>query len=226
MKVKMRDGSEAERKLDRLVQFDPRSRNFPISYVNEGKVPRSYAWRCNTFLDQGTEGSCVGFGNTHELIARPSEVQNLGASYAITIYKDAQKIDPWEGEDYEGTSVLAGVKILHQQGWFESYRWAFGINDLILGVGRNGPAVIGVYWYEGMRDTDSNGYIHVSGSILGGHCLLCSAVNIREKRFTLHNSWGTTWGESGRCYISFSDMERLLREEGEAVFFLHRHSKN
>jgi hypothetical protein len=222
-----------KRTLDRLVNFDERSRNFPITAVIPSTKHRGYTWRCNSYLDQGSDGACVGFGVVHELAARPSEVLYLDAQYAKTkIYWPAQRLDPWEGGDYpgadphyEGTSVLAGVKIAQKYGWMDSYRWAFGLNDLILGVGHNGPAVLGVAWLEGMFDTDRDGYIHVTGKVQGGHCLLCKAVSVKHQRFTLHNSWGTGWGKGGDCYISFSDMKKLLYMEGEACFFLHRHKK-
>jgi hypothetical protein len=213
------------RKFGRYVDFDPKSRQYPMVLAIPSTKHRSYTWRCNTYLDQGNEGSCVGFGIAHELAARPAEVKGMDGSYAREIYFKAQKIDPWEGENYEGTSVLAGAKIAKDMGWFEEYRWVFGINTLILGVGHNGPALLGLAWFEGMIEPDEDGYIYADGNYLGGHCILCNAVDIKEKRFTLHNSWGVGWGLGGECYISFDDMEKLLYMEGEAVFFLKRHGK-
>ncbi len=232
--ILFKDGTTSERRFDRLVDFDPRSKKYPIRGFTPVKKDRSYTWRCHTYLNQGSEGACVGFGITHELMARPAEVPSLDEQYAKKqIYWPAQKVDPWEGGSYpnaypfyEGTSLLAGVKIAQSYGWFESYRWAFGINDLILGVGYNGPAVLGVAWYEGMREPDELGYIHVTGEALGGHCILCKAISVKKQRFTLHNSWGTAWGKNGDCYISFDDMQKLLSGNGEAVFFIKRHIDN
>jgi len=220
-------------KLDRLPDFDERSKNFPIRELSGSKKQRSYTWRCNEQLDQGPDGACVGFGVAHELIARPAEVKGITDTYAKqNIYWEAQKIDPWDGGSYpgaspfyEGTSVLAGVKVVHKMGWIDSYRWAFGLEDLILGVGHNGPAVIGVGWHGNMFQPDSDGYIHASGGIYGGHCVLVNAVNVKKQRFTIHNSWGKSWGMNGECYISFEDMGKLLADRGEAVFFLKRHNK-
>jgi len=229
--VTFKDGTTGVKKLGRLVDFDFRSKQYPIRTLTVTKKERSYTWRCRTHLDQGEEGACTGFGIVHELMARPAEVLNLNAKYAVQqIYWPAQTIDPWEGGSYpgaspfyEGTSVLAGVKIAHSYGWFDSYRWAFGINDLILGVGHNGPAVLGLAWYEGMIETNTLGYIKPTGKEVGGHCILCKAVNVKGQYFTLHNSWGTLWGVKGDCYVSFHDMQKLLSKEGEAVFFLKRH---
>ena len=232
--VKLKDGSVThDGRLDRVIQFDPRSRSYPICSAEDADKPlRSYTWRCLQWLDQGYEGSCVGHAIAHELAARPSEVP-MSHEYARNqIYFEAQKIDPWDGGAYpgavpfyEGTSVLAGVKVGYKLGWFDSYRWAFGLRDLQLGVGYNGPAVIGIPWYEGMCWPDREGFIHPEGERVGGHAILCNAISVKNGRFTLHNSWGQNWGMNGDCYIKFEDMERLLHERGEAVFMLHRHSK-
>ena len=221
-----------DRRLDRVVKFDERSRKFPIRQLVSTKQPRSYTWRCRSWLDQGQEGACVGFGVSHELAARPAEVQGLDNVFARNLYFDAQRNDEWEGGAYpganpfyEGTSVLAGVKAAHKLNYFAEYRWAFGIEDLMLGVGYNGPAVMGLLWTEGMFEPDSKGYIRPTGPILGGHCLLCNSISLKNNRFTLHNSWGPGWGRNGECYISIEDMALLLHYDGEAVFFLKRKSK-
>lgn len=220
-------------RLDRIPDFDDRSRQFPIKAIAKETDKVFQAWRCSKWLDQGQEGACVGFGITHELVAKPSIVPRKGPAYARkNIYWEAQKIDPWNGGAYpgaspfyEGTSVLAGVKVAHKLGWFESYRWAFGIEDLIQGILTEGPAVIGVSWFSGMHNIDRNKYIHANGRVVGGHCILCNSVHTKKKRFNLHNSWGKRWGNRGDAYISFSDMDKLLRMNGEAVFFIGRKTK-
>jgi len=197
------------------------------------KKRRAYTWRCNEWFDQGREGACVGFALGHEISARPAEFRGLDYKYLVEdVYHEAQRVDPWDGGSYpgaapfyEGTSVLAGVKILHKKGFFKSYRWAFGIEDLILGLGYIGPAVLGINWYTDMLNTDENGFIHPTGSVAGGHAILARAVNVKEGYITLRNSWGKNWGKNGDCYITFDDMEKLLGEYGEAVFMLNRTSK-
>jgi hypothetical protein len=211
-------------RLDRLVNFDRRSRAYPVTAIITAKKPRSYTWRTGPTLDQGNRGSCVGHGIVHELAARPAKAK-VGSIDAIQIYEAAQKIDPWPGENYEGTSVLAGVKVAQGDGWFEEYRWAFGLEDLILGVGRNGPAVVGTNWYSNMSKPDDRGYIHAYGSIIGGHCYLVMAVDVKRKRFKIQNSWGKSWGDNGHAWVSYNSMKKLLKGRGEACFFQKRHRK-
>jgi len=225
--VMLKDGSQVKnRKLDRLVQFDERSRNFPVrATIDPTRKPRSYTWRCDTYLDQGAEGACVGFSMTHELAGRPVCVPDLDVAFAREkVYWEAQKIDEWAGGSYpganpyyEGTSVLAGIKVLKKLGYIDEYRWAFGLDDLVLAVGYKGPAVLGVNWYEGMFDVLPCGHVHVTGQVAGGHAILCKGVSVTKRTFTLHNSWGSSWGNGGDALISWEEMDRLLHEAGEAV---------
>lgn len=117
---------------------------------------------------------------------------------------------------YEGTSVLAGMKVLQRMGYVEEYRWAFGLDDLVLAVGHTGPAVIGIPWFTDMFDVRSCGHIHVGGQVAGGHAILVKGVSVKHKTFTLHNSWGASWGNGGDCKVSWDEMEYLLHQQGEA----------
>jgi len=225
--VMLKDGSAvSDRRFDRIVQFDERSRNYPIRETLDSALqPRSYTWRCDTHLDQGPDGACVGFSMTHELIGRPVCVEGLDAKFAKeTVYWDAQRNDIWPGGSYpgaspfyEGTSVLAGIKVLQRLGYIGEYRWAFGLEDLIMAVGYKGPAVLGINWYEGMFNPLPCGHIHVYGNVAGGHAILCKGVSVTKRTFTLHNSWGSSWGDGGDALISWDEMKRLLYESGEAV---------
>lgn len=222
-------------RLDRVEQFDEESRKYNIADLQDGKKLRSYTWRCNEWFDQGHEGACVGFALGHELAARPAEVKELTHKILKTdIYWEAQRNDPWDGGAYpgatpfyEGTSVLAGVKRVKDMGYIEEYRWAFNIDDVLYGIGHNGPAVFGLPWYESMYYPDSKGFIKPEGRLMGGHCILGRAISVRKdkEKVTLRNSWGKNWGKNGDCYITFEDLEKLLNQRGECCFLMKRKSK-
>ena len=243
--ARLRDGSMVEDpRLDRLFEEDWRSLNFPVTRrLSRTAIqnPRSYTWACPIWLDQGSEGACVGFGCAHEAAARPVEVSGLTNDYARTrVYWEAQKIDPWSGGAYpganpfyEGTSVLAGVQIMQRIGFYSEYHWALTLEQLVVGVGYTGPAILGLDWYEGMFDTDENGWIRAEGFLAGGHCILAIGVrcvwpkgvaktfanlDLDRSYILLHNSWGRSWGVDGRAKISLRDMDRLLNANGEACF--------
>jgi len=236
----LKDGSTVQDpRLDRLAEFDEKSREYGVRelLMEAGETrPRSKSWVCPLWNDQGREGACVGFAWSHELAADPLRIL-ANEMTAMAIYKKAQFIDEWPGEAYSGTSVLAGAKVVQT---FKSnnklvmpeYRWAFGVDDLMLAVAYQGPAVLGLNWYQGMFNTDPTHFIRVSGSLRGGHCILARGIRIfwkagttdrttaevdREKSyFTLRNSWGKDWGRNGDCRITVADLERLLNESGDA----------
>ena len=206
----------SDRRLDRIPQFDPKSRRFGIASLLPDKPPRSYTWRTSKVLDQGQEGACVGFGWGHELLARPRVVSTVDDAYARSIYAEARRLDEWPGEDYEGTSVLAGAKAVLALGHMSEYRWAFNFDDLILTIGYHGPVVLGLNWYTGMMNADAEGYIRPTGHIEGGHCIAAIGVSVSRRRVMLVNSWGTDWGPlGGYCYLAFDDLRRLQDEQGE-----------
>ena len=66
------------------------------------------------FYNQGEEGACVGFG-----ISRLTSQLNRKLYDGFWLYHEAQKIDEWPGEDYDGTSVRAGLDILRKRGHCE-----------------------------------------------------------------------------------------------------------
>jgi hypothetical protein len=205
------------RTFDRIEQFDERSKAYPIRAAFNYDYPRSYTWRCPVWLDQGREGACTGFAVTHEAAARPAVIEGLTNQDAQQVYYRARELDRWPGTDYEGSSVLAAMKAGKERGWYAEYRWAFSTMDLAIAVSRHGPAVIGVAWYTNMFQPDYNDFIHASGQMIGGHAILCHGFNVKGNYFKLHNSWGPNWGVNGECKISFEDMDKLLKQHGEAV---------
>lgn len=248
----LKDGTEPlDPRLDRLYEEDWNSLNFPVTAVLEQRQPyeeyepESFTWSVGRFLDQGKEGACVGFGHAHEALARPNVVRihngaPIDAAFARDkIYFEAQKIDEWPGGSYpgatpvyEGTSVLAGAKVMQSLGIYSSYYWALDLKQLALAVSYVGPAVMGLKWYEGMFTPDSQFYIHPTGRLGGGHCLLANGVEIvwtdpaaekvwenvdkNKSFFRLHNSWGPNWAARGGCFITFKEMEQLLLDDGDA----------
>ena len=260
MNDQLKDGSRiSDLRLDRLVEFDERSLGFPLTEVLEPRLrPRSYTWRVSkdTVLDQGPDGACVGFAVANELLARPSEVRFGGGAKAYrfakqTIYWEAQKIDPWPGGSYpgadpfyEGTSILAGVKIAQRLGYFKEYRWTFNLHDLVIGLGYNGPAVLGVNWMTGMYYPDAKGFVRPEGQVAGGHAVLARGVKLKFNRHNFdwwnrtwddvdqdasyvlfRNSWGPGYGLNGDFKMTLPDLDVLLRDRGESVFFVKRTSK-
>lgn len=224
--VELKNGFKTEDpRLDRLPEFDERSRNYPIrALVTEEAPLRSRGWACPTWLDQGQEGACVGFSWSHELCAWPVAVKGISDDFARGIYKEAQKSDEWPGEDYEGTSVLAGAKTVAGKGYMDEYRWAFGVDDALRALGYQGPVVVGIPWYQSMFEPRPSGLVEVTPGGGGGHAILVRGVSLKARLkgepgpmpvVRLRNSWGKSWGVDGDCYIKVEDFASLLEAEGD-----------
>jgi hypothetical protein len=198
------------RKLDRLESFDARSKMFMVRRKVKGQEPIPKLWDCKIVLDQKNEGSCVGHGCAHRLIAAPVEMLWVDHNYAVKIYKRAQFLDDFPGEDYEGTSVLGGLKMMREAGLCTGWTWAFSTLDAQLGISYQGPGVAGLNWKTGMFDTDSEGYIHATGYTEGGHCVAVIGFDLPKQAFIILNSWGPQWGRNGRAFLSCDDYEKLL----------------
>lgn len=221
------------RTFDRRPRFDERSKEYPIRELVGAKEPRGFSWQ-HYVTDQGRQGACVGHACLQEAAARPVPVfgdpkrrpadQALLEATAREVYKRAQQLDPWPGEQYEGTSVLAGVQAGQERGWWREYRWALGpgadaaAKDVILALGYKGPVIMGTWWRSGMWSPDADGYLRATGSNEGGHAYLLTAYSKKRDAVYTPNSWGG----AGAGWITRADLTSLLADGGEGCIPLQR----
>jgi hypothetical protein len=230
---------------DRLgwrAEHDARSFDYPIRAALPMTIEdRPKQWLPGVVLNQGREGSCVGHAWTGELIGSPKPDNRVTADranrYAFDLYRAAQRVDEWPGESptYEGTSVLAGAKIVQSRSLIGEYRWAFSVEDVRDAVLTEGPVVIGIPWYSAMYNTRPSGLVEVDGSLVGGHALLVYGYhpgmringedwNTRYRVFRWRNSWSTAYGRNGSGLIRYEDLRDLLKGWGEACVPVNRKS--
>lgn len=213
-----------ERTFDWKPNHDPKSRMFGIKSTSSSRTTRY--WQTIGTLDQGSEGACVGHGVTGALMTPPTR---LGLPHpqqtAFGMYFGSRRIDEWEGEDYDGTSVNAGMKLARELGLITSWRWAFGVEELRTAVLEEGSVVIGIYWYESMYKTEASGLVKAEGEIVGGHCLLVNGYSsnrsvggVKGPFFRWKNSWGNEYGvQKGHGYVPYDTMNKLLQMDGECA---------
>lgn len=205
--------------LGRQISVDVRDKNYLIKdkiTITPKKITSKY-WDQNEWWgNQGNSPQCVGFSWAHWIEDGPIKHGGIPPIISPTlIYKEAQKIDEWPGENYDGTSVRAGAKYLQKTKKISNYYWAYDINTLVNTLLNVGPVVVGTYWYLRMFYPDKNGLIRIGGLIVGGHAYVINGIDTNKKLFRIKNSWGRGWGLQGNAYISFTDMERLIKMNGE-----------
>lgn len=201
---------------------DDRDKAFPLSRLMGAPVEHviSKVWKPARVTNQGDESSCVGHACWKLLESEPFVSPHSHLITPSYIYVEAKKVDEWQGVDYDGTSIRAGLSVLKREGLIQAYYHAEGFDDALeylLKRGEvGGPLVLGLRWTDSMFYPDTKGVIRPEGSGGGGHAVLAYAANWDARMVTIRNSWGESWSVGGDCLISFDDLEMLLSEDGSA----------
>jgi hypothetical protein len=211
-----------ERTLDWRPHWDPRSNAFRFTTVPMCATLRTRSSIMRTkgqWLDQGREGACTGFAAEHARALGPYK-QETSDSVAQLVYYEARRQDEWEGENYEGSSVNGAMKAQRLMGSIKAWRWATTGEEARHGLSYHGAGIIGSWWYDGMWSTDANGFLHPTGTKVGGHAYAIAGYKwINGNRaYRIENSWGRGWGDNGGAWISEFDFEALLADQGELAF--------
>jgi hypothetical protein len=231
-----------DKRLGRHVEFDPKSADYRVRGVVppvKQSVLRGKAWYITEMLDQGIPldvpgwdpSSCTGFSAGYDLIASPQRVRDITPLVCFKIYTNGKLYDYWDGEDYEGSSVLGIAKGLKELGYIGEYRWAFNIDEALNGLSWLGSLVVGTDWLESMFDPLPSGLLRVEGSaseVAGGHAYMINRIMLTKQYIRkllgkgepiregvpllgIHQSWGKGWGTGGRGLIWADDLEKLLK---------------
>jgi len=217
---------DAEHALGRLYAPDPRDSRYPLRLGLQAlpppvELPVNRYWRVGRpVLDQNGYPHCVAYAWKQWLMASP-----LRQGHKVNeekIYREAQLLDEWPGENYDGTSVRAGAKVLQQRKYISNYLWATTIAEVKQWILAYGPVVAGTNWYAAMSNPylskrgETYGYwVKPEGALLGGHAFALTGYSLIRKAFRGLNSWGLAWGEEGKFWIAEEHLEQLMLEDGE-----------
>lgn len=209
-----------ERTLDWRPNWDERNEDYRLRQLDcfvSGSERANILRTKSVWLDQGREGACTGFGTGHVLASSPRGHFDITNSIAQALYRLAQKHDEWPGEAYSGSSVNGVMKAARILNRVSEYRWCKTLAEVRHALSYHGPLVIGVNWYTGMFSPDTNGILHISGSVAGGHALMLAGYRTVDglRWYRLENSWGPGWGDNGGCWIAEAYLQQLLTEQGE-----------
>ena len=219
--------TDPQPKLGRIYAPDERDRNHLLSFSREAQqaaenVSHRYHYH-QTILDQGDSSACTGAAAWQWLDMGP--IRNKNKPDFMYIYQQSQLVDEWPGEEPEiyGSSVRASFKVMQKLGFVKRYGWAFNVETLVNHVLTVSPAILGTVWTRDAFKTDKHGFLHFQGSVVGGHAyavkgasrtIRCPDGSLGAIRCT--QSWGRGFGQNGLFWISFKDLEMLIKDYGEA----------
>ncbi len=189
------------------------------------ELPPYKLWSSPGNLDQGNTPQCVAYSWTKWRLGGP--VTGVMPYKLISeFYHQCQLVDEWPGEDYDGTSVRAGAKVLKREGMISEYVWAPDHLAALKFILTTGPMVFGTDWFPEMGQVDRWGYIDVpdARTAYEGHAYCVVGADTRKVHpltkakgaYRVVNSWGRGWGQNGRFWLTFDDADRLIRAAGEA----------
>jgi hypothetical protein len=222
--------------LGRRGDPDQRDCLYPVSLVLGIMRPerRTIPWMRLRSLNQAQTGTCVGHGWRGWYEGEPTTHAAGEGPDAFAIYRRAILLDAWADNDREenlpesqlqgGSSVRAGAQAMQEAGLIGSYVWATKASEIADYVTRRdgSPVVLGTSWYESMFHPDKNGLVKISGDVAGGHCYVTDWYDPIKKLHRCYTSWGQDFGITdengvgGIFWLSSRNMDRLLRQGGEA----------
>lgn len=219
-------------RLGRHVVHDSRSRR----YAAPRKDPRTLKSARHTVnipvLQQDNEGSCTGHWGSANMAAgafwvAAEKVLPVDAEqahqWARHLYMDATLIDPWPGSylpEDTGSDGLSIAKVLQARGLVSGYQHAFSLEAALTALAKQ-VVGIGSDWLSGMYDPDpSTGRITVDGTVEGGHQYALDEIDVENRRAWIRNSWGPSWGQAGRAWMTWDDLGKLLANQGDCTVLI------
>ncbi len=224
-------------RLGRIPFEHPKAKQYPFRARRAVEPPRwkyHYCrWRPN---QQG--GTCVGHAVTQARVSGPV-TSRLDVNMPYEAYDWCILHDYWTDNDSDpsrefGTSVDAGMNYGIHKGWWSRFEWITDINGLVVAL-QSQMVVNGTIWTDAMWDTDSKGFLHPDGDVIGGHAWATYGYNLdaeyrvaglgTDSYTTRHGitasaqSWGLGWGKDGKgtFLLTFDDHESLFQADGECA---------
>lgn len=142
------------------------------------------------YYDQGSEGACVGFA-----VSRLQTLANRRVYNAFSVYYRAKQVDEWPGENYDGTSLRAGLEVIRTEGAPLRNSTDFRLDA-------------GITEYRWLTSVDEI------------RAVLASPRYDERGGIRLLNSWGTSYPHY--VWMTYEVLERVLSESGEAAVVTDR----
>lgn len=207
-------------RLGRHVEHDERSRAFtlPMRFATTAWHTKTIRIYDPTPNPNQTIGNCTGCSKAMQLNAVGNRKRGviLDMGTATGLYSKATVLDTFPGTylpDDTGSSGLAAAKAAQFYGLGGAYSWLFNGADGVADAIMQGHAVsVGTRWDNNMFTPDERGQVHPGGGVAGGHQWTVRGFNPGTDLFT-GRCW---WGDFRDFYISRTDLDALLDDDGDA----------
>jgi hypothetical protein len=235
--------------LGRNVNHDSASRAFRVEPRRAASIRTVRHEAHIGILDQGNVGSCTGNAGDSCIYHEPYMIGQLKPwlyppteAGAVALYTAATAVDPYPGtypEQDTGSDGLTIAKVLKGKGVISGYLWAFTLGEALAQLGDT-PVITGIPWYHSMFETTSTGHaghivVRQDSGLAGGHEICVDEVfldglqslavadldaNLDRVWVGGPNSWGTSWGDGGRWYMTAREWGALLGQAGDVTAFV------
>jgi hypothetical protein len=224
--------------LGRHVEHDDRSRQYAFQAPAKLAGQPLQSVRHQRFipvLDQGNLGSCTGnaaegaagTGQVFQAIpptvpARPDTADAASdETRAVALYSLATQLDNIPGQypsDDTGSTGIAVAKAAVRAGLFAGYQHTFALLDALTAL-QMLPQMWGINWYDSFDQPDANGLVTITkgAQVRGGHEPMADELDVANRLVGFTNSWSETWSVRGRFYVSWTDLETLLGQQGDVT---------
>jgi hypothetical protein len=201
-------------------------RKSPVRLGNTFDIPP--AWEYPAYIDgrpyllpaddQGKSSKCAAYAVAG--IEEALEWFKTGKKKTVDpdpIYARAKELDDEAGED-NGTTLESIIKAARSLHYFEDVEVFDVHNDLDLryALHRFPLVLVGLEITDGWNKVGDDGHVPDGSRKLGGHAMVDSFYNSYGPGGI--NSWGTSWGDSGRWYISWKQFrEQFMCAKGFSI---------
>lgn len=227
-------------RLGRNVLHDSRSLSYQVeardlttlrSIRHQSRIP---VLDQGAYLPPGTTkrislGSCTGNAGTNVLgtdkflATDPVKAKlsltdaDIDESFAVMVYSEATKIDPYSGTyppSDTGSNGLSIAKVLVKLGLISGYQHATSLAAALTAL-NDQPCMAGTVWRGDMFNPGPDGRLKITGQVEGGHEYKLDELDVENRRVWMLNQWGPDWGIQGRAWFSWEDFGTLLADQGD-----------
>lgn len=229
--------------LGRNIHLDSRSKLYAVQ-PTQGPITAIRHSQFIGILDQGQAGACTGNASCSCAYHQPFVMALDAPAWSYAPNEDGARAWYHENtveDDYPGTwnidgsgddtgsDGLTSSKVAKEAGICSAYQAALDLDSSLQAL-MKAPGITGIPWYNSMFTAGSDGLLTVDtkSGLAGGHELCVDEIvsaasagnGTGETLVGGPNSWGISWGASGRWYLRASDWWALRQQQGDVYFWV------